>query len=553
MRFTNTNRKNLFKIYMKQRLFTIGLLVFICGMSFGQDIAGTIDSGIVNVKTQMNQQTQSSVAQLSARPPRHASTTDNEIISLKSTDEFSVFVGEGLSGISYTIKNGTVTMSSGMNFGIGYSYFMTDYMAVSTGLGLSFFYTTATLPTVMHKWKGGTDPFGGDVYYYDRTLSGYTERQSVTTLNVPIILHFQSKSIIYGRAGVQLGIPISTSFIGSNATILQGYMYEFVDGGYSSLIYETVSYPNERIEGGIFHQQQRTVGDLELKFSIALSLEVGMRLNITKRHLMYVGAYFDYGLNSLVRSQNEKQLSPTEFVISNTGSLKNFSTNSLLDAADPSTIGDDPRTAKPVGSSFVDGAHLMAVGIRARYGFAMISGRAASVNESIRRGGSAAVPQSRLEAILSQMQGTLSALVGAQDKSVAEKKSAQATAQTPPKKLEKKDRERLLRTIREPLVGFAPRQTSLNSTQKVKLSQKATAWKKMPDVKIVCYGYTSDLGDEALSIGLKRAQAVKNYLVQKGVNKNRISVVSRGAENPLAPNINMVNRNMNNRVEIVEK
>jgi outer membrane protein OmpA-like peptidoglycan-associated protein len=119
--------------------------------------------------------------------------------------------------------------------------------------------------------------------------------------------------------------------------------------------------------------------------------------------------------------------------------------------------------------------------------------------------------------------------------------------------MKKKDRERLLRTIREPLVGFAPRQTSLNSTQKAKLNQKVTAWKKMQDVKLVCYGYTSDLGDEALSVGLKRAQAVKNYLVQKGISKNKISVVSRGAESPLVPNINMANRNMNSRVEIVEK
>jgi len=110
---------------------------------------------------------------------------------------------------------------------------------------------------------------------------------------------------------------------------------------------------------------------------------------------------------------------------------------------------------------------------------------------------------------------------------------------------------RFLRTIREPLVGFSPRQTTLSGDQKDKLNRKASALRQLP-TKITLYGYTSDLGADALAIGLKRAQNVKNYLVKRGVKKGNISLVSRGQEDPLVPNINADNRRMNNRVEFLE-
>lgn len=64
-------------------------------------------------------------------------------------------------------------------------------------------------------------------------------------------------------------------------------------------------------------------------------------------------------------------------------------------------------------------------------------------------------------------------------------------------------------------------------------------------------GYTDDLGDAESNkkLSQKRAEAVKEYLVQKGINADRLSAVGFGEENPVAPNTNKSNRSLNRRIE----
>jgi outer membrane protein OmpA-like peptidoglycan-associated protein len=54
-----------------------------------------------------------------------------------------------------------------------------------------------------------------------------------------------------------------------------------------------------------------------------------------------------------------------------------------------------------------------------------------------------------------------------------------------------------------------------------------------------------------MSIGLRRAEAAKAYLVEKGVAPERIQTVSKGKTEPLVPNSNEENRRKNRRVKIV--
>jgi outer membrane protein OmpA-like peptidoglycan-associated protein len=54
-----------------------------------------------------------------------------------------------------------------------------------------------------------------------------------------------------------------------------------------------------------------------------------------------------------------------------------------------------------------------------------------------------------------------------------------------------------------------------------------------------------------MSIGLRRAEAAKAYLVEKGVAPERIQTVSKGETEPIVPNIGEENRRKNRRVKIV--
>jgi len=76
---------------------------------------------------------------------------------------------------------------------------------------------------------------------------------------------------------------------------------------------------------------------------------------------------------------------------------------------------------------------------------------------------------------------------------------------------------------------------------------------KSNNSKIKLVGHTDSTGSEAvnLEISKSRAQAVFNFLVSKGVDRNLISVDGLGESNPLNGNTNAEERASNRRVEII--
>jgi outer membrane protein OmpA-like peptidoglycan-associated protein len=98
---------------------------------------------------------------------------------------------------------------------------------------------------------------------------------------------------------------------------------------------------------------------------------------------------------------------------------------------------------------------------------------------------------------------------------------------------------------------------SVNPTSSMltELDKKVDILKKYPALHIICTGYTCNLGAEDFNnfIGLKRAEAMRSYFVQRGIDGNRIEVKSGGHHNPIAPNDSDANRKKNRRVEISVK
>jgi outer membrane protein OmpA-like peptidoglycan-associated protein len=105
-------------------------------------------------------------------------------------------------------------------------------------------------------------------------------------------------------------------------------------------------------------------------------------------------------------------------------------------------------------------------------------------------------------------------------------------------------------------VLFASGKFALLETAKVKLDQVAEALKQQDgDRKMLVEGHTDSRGSDAINLplSLSRASAVRDYLVERGVDANRISAVGLGASRPLMDNRNAENRANNRRVEIIVK
>jgi outer membrane protein OmpA-like peptidoglycan-associated protein/opacity protein-like surface antigen len=94
-----------------------------------------------------------------------------------------------------------------------------------------------------------------------------------------------------------------------------------------------------------------------------------------------------------------------------------------------------------------------------------------------------------------------------------------------------------------------------DSAARADLDDLATTLEAYPDLKIDINGYTDALGSESgnQKLSQKRADAVKAYLISKGISQTRLFAQGYGEQNPVADNSTPDGRQKNRRIEIVPK
>lgn len=101
---------------------------------------------------------------------------------------------------------------------------------------------------------------------------------------------------------------------------------------------------------------------------------------------------------------------------------------------------------------------------------------------------------------------------------------------------------------------FASNRYALLNTAMTKLDQVAEALKAQEaDKRMVVEGHTDSQGSDRINqpLSLNRANAVRDYLVSRGVDSDKITAVGMGSSRPLVDNRNAENRANNRRVEII--
>ncbi len=86
------------------------------------------------------------------------------------------------------------------------------------------------------------------------------------------------------------------------------------------------------------------------------------------------------------------------------------------------------------------------------------------------------------------------------------------------------------------------------------LEQLSDVLKNAPDMNISIEGHTDDVGSETynLDLSIRRAAAVKEYLVLRGIEAARLSVQGFGERKPKMPSQDLRSRAQNRRVEVVK-
>ena len=100
-------------------------------------------------------------------------------------------------------------------------------------------------------------------------------------------------------------------------------------------------------------------------------------------------------------------------------------------------------------------------------------------------------------------------------------------------------------------VTFETNKATLKDESETILTRAYNAMVANPSVRVEISGHTDNIGSEQANqtLSLKRAQAVRNWLVQKGIASNRMKTVGKGEDEPIATNDTIAGRAENRRIE----
>ena len=101
------------------------------------------------------------------------------------------------------------------------------------------------------------------------------------------------------------------------------------------------------------------------------------------------------------------------------------------------------------------------------------------------------------------------------------------------------------------IIEFESGKAALTDVGKTVLDQMSVALLRLKDKKVEVIGHTDNAGSRAgnLSLSQARAEAVKAYVVERGVKPDMVSVSGEGPDRPVADNRTAEGRARNRRIE----
>jgi outer membrane protein OmpA-like peptidoglycan-associated protein len=102
-------------------------------------------------------------------------------------------------------------------------------------------------------------------------------------------------------------------------------------------------------------------------------------------------------------------------------------------------------------------------------------------------------------------------------------------------------------------LGFATNATAPRADGETPKSELARLLAIYPNVKVKIEGHTDSVGDATANqdLSLSRAMTVRDSLITRGIDANRIDIAGSGERNPIATNSTAAGRQMNRRIDII--
>lgn len=397
--------------------------------------------------------------------------------SMHSQGSFDIFGGYG------------TDVRAGLNYNL---FFSSKQWGVSTGLEVGRWQQTYSRDQINLQYDIAV-PNGLPLdsrFTFHAFLSGYDEKQYYTTLNIPIMVCFQteSKHAFYVRAGLKVGLPMS-SYSNARATSVQTKAYS----DYTNQWYEDIP---ER--GFSSYHNVKSKDDLKINVAYMAALELGVRWYSRSAISIYTGVYLDWGLNDLRKDNTFVPL-----LAYNETRPQEYHLGSAL-------------YSQWEGHSDTDKLQNLSLGIKVGVSF----GKKAKKKETFLPSAPEVQPPPQHDS-----------------KPVSTPDSEQLAYEY-----------RLL-TLSQPVNYYEKDQWEPDRTQLSILEEKVAILLRYPHLCVTLEAYVPD-SEVASGLGRKRIEAISEYLITRGISASRLQMGNEVHTYPSAPDDDEDVLKKNRRVEV---
>ncbi len=424
---------------------------------------------------------------------------------------FRIDMGGGLN-IPPQLSNATTSPTFGYKIALSYDFWILPCWGVGSGASFSSWRSRTTnsddfiTPNAIDK--------DGESYQHHTSLSSIDERQSITSLDIPLRISFRTTPTRPFRleANTWVGLTITTSakfkvIGGSIAT--QGFYPQ-----YNLTLYDMP-------QNGFYTISPRYDGDLSLRHAgLSAGAEVGISRSITPYVAIGISSYVRHSFSNLSNSTDRPQFDPDCLA----ADAYNPSYSSILTSAECPTL-----RPTQVGIQF----SLRLTLRRKRQSSSRPPQPATSRPPSV------TPPPSATPVAPSLFQEY------PDDSLTIYRRSDTIPSNTDA------DLQQLVNQAGR--MGFELGGSTLNDDSQDAVRRIAALLVENPDYNIIVVGHTCNKGsdDVNMRVGLARARSVANALRRNGVPADRITISSAGSTRPIASNDTEDGRRKNRRAEVI--
>ncbi|WP_167398331.1 OmpA family protein [Flavobacterium crocinum] len=415
--------------------------------------------------------------------------------------ELNIKINGGPSGILYDSSIGEGKLKFGGGIGVGYTYFFSKNWGISTGIDVMYNQNSFELNdgNTINSYEVDDQT---SAFEYRVTPSKYKEEQHFIAASIPLLIQyrtaFASNTQWYLGFGGKILFP-GKQTVKASANQLQ------LSGYYPDLNLVIDDLPSHGF-GQLTNWKDETKTSLDPTF--LLSAETGLTFKIKEKTQLYTGIYLDYGLTNLAKETPDLNIV----------------------AYDPNGINNTQANGTIGNKRIVQDTRYLSAGIQIKLGFSLAKEKSQPAEPKTET-----VVQTQVAAPVQETPPTQQKIV-----------------ETAPVKTELTTEERNY-IEKKPLAFQEVGNTSVTPELASRLDEIAKILNANQDTDLNITGYTCDIGtkERNLEIGMQRAQAVADYLKNKGIQSNRMHLFSKGESEPLVPNNPAENKPLNRRVSLI--